>query len=66
MKKLILLFSFTLTGCGGTNLSPTSYVKGIPVVDIDGCEYIKNSIYCQGIWSYVYTHKGNCNNKIHK
>jgi len=42
-----------------TNISRDSF----EIVMYDGCEYIKNRAYS---YHFVYTHKGNCKNPIHK
>lgn len=57
MKKLILLIGLCLLICGCDAPPITSSINGINIVEIDGCEYIRNISYSTHI---VYTHKGNC------
>jgi len=70
MKKLfIALTLLTFTSCQDSNLETKAtdfqfpnYQKPIEIIVIDGCEYL------WGDWgsATVLTHKGNCNNSIHK
>lgn len=71
----ISIFILVLTGCTKSTQSkqshnvetkPTEYNIGhnnaLTLLNVDGCEYL------YGPWgnATVLTHKGNCNNKIHK
>jgi hypothetical protein len=58
MKILIILLSLLFFGCSKPAV-PKPLEESIVIVRIDGCEYIKNLTYPR---SYVYTHKGNCDN----
>ena len=74
MKKLIIIISiFMFFGCNQNtrnkykeDIQPVSgngypyNIKGI--VTIEGCEYLKERV--DGC--YIYIHKGNCKNSIHK
>jgi hypothetical protein len=69
MKKLfIAAILLTLASCDKTNVEKVSsnYILGehppIEIVTIDSCQYL------YGGWGHatVLTHKGNCNNPIHK
>jgi hypothetical protein len=70
MKKLfIALTLLTFTSCQDSNVETKAtyfqfpnYLNPIEIIVIDGCEYL------WGDWGYstVLTHKGNCNNSIHK
>ncbi len=69
MKKLfIAVMLLTLVSCDRTNVEKVSshYILGehapLEMVTIDNCQYI------YGDWGNqtVLTHKGNCNNPIHK
>ena len=70
MKKLfIAVMLLTLASCQEPNVQRenTGYVvmngsNPLKIVKIDGCQYLL------GDWGYatVLTHKGNCNNPIHK
>lgn len=62
MKKFIMFI--ILISCIACNNITTKYVtsENIAVVTIDSCEYLKIVTY--GAF-YIYSHKGNCSNKIH-
>ena len=70
MKKLfIAVMLLTLASCQEPNVQRenTGYVvmngsNPLKIVKIDGCQYLL------GDWGHatVLTHKGNCNNPIHK
>lgn len=70
MKKIfITLTLLTFVSCQdsnvetkATNTQVGSYINPIKIIVIDGCEYL------WGDWgnATVLTHKGNCNNSIHK
>jgi hypothetical protein len=70
MKKLfIAVMLLTLTSCYEPNVKreSTGYVikagsSPIKIITVDRCQYLF------GDWSHatVLTHKGNCNNPIHK
>jgi hypothetical protein len=70
MKKLfIVLMLFTLASCKEPNVETTnsSHIIGtfghtLDVVKIEGCEYF----FADYDRSSLFTHKGNCNNPIHK
>lgn len=69
MKKLLIISLCLLSmGCERErNVSKTTsnYTLGgvdLEIVVIDGCQYLTRS----GSSSYDMTHKGNCNNPIHK
>jgi len=56
LKILMILLVFLLSSC----------LKGkeVPLtVNIEGCEYFENKTHGP---NFVYTHKGNCKNPIHK
>ena len=74
MKKVFILsIIFLIIFCSCTNnqsnensTTITTQADGVgelTVVKIDGCEYFQN--YTRD-GHYVYTHKGNCTNPIHK
>jgi hypothetical protein len=50
-------------GNGNGLIKTGSSTPDVKISIIDGCEYIDNVTY--GIY-HVYTHKGNCKNKIHR
>jgi hypothetical protein len=69
MKKIfIALTLLTFTSCQDSNveIKATDIKLGdlnpMRIIVIDGCEYL------WGDWGYatVLTHKGNCNNSVHK
>jgi hypothetical protein len=70
MKKILLaVILLTLASCREPNVKNerTEYViragsNPLTIVTIDGCQYL------YGDWgnATVLTHKGNCNNSIHK
>lgn len=65
---VLFISALLLTGCGTPNVEtkPTKYTFGynntLELVTIDSCQYL------YGPWgnATVLTHKGNCNNRIHK
>ena len=70
MKKLfIVLTLLTLTSCTDSNVETKTttiqvgdYINPMRIIVIDSCQYL------WGDWgnATVLTHKGNCNNSIHK
>ena len=63
---VISLLSFSCTE-SNVSMTTTEYVIGgieLKVYNIGGCEYIGDLDRGQGY--YFLTHKGNCNNPIHK
>ena len=70
MKKVfIAVMLLTLASCHEANVEEesTGYVisadkRPLTIVNIDGCQYL------WGDWGResIFTHKGNCNNPIHK
>lgn len=64
-----VLMLITLLSCSqnGTNNSTDTgvslgHTSALQIIDIDGCQYLYGDWYN----STVLTHKGNCNNPIHK
>ncbi len=71
MKKLLILFAFLfICGCGSNSIigekEELRLSNDVVIVRIDGCQYLKCTIYGYATLSYVYTHKGNCDNPIHR
>ena len=69
MKKLVILWVLALFGCNESNVKTENtgyyvgeFVNELQVVEIDSCQYLF------GDWgnATILTHKGNCNNIIHK
>ena len=69
MNKILLLIAITLSSCAEPNVeaSKTSHIirygqNPLDEIVIDSCQYL------YGDWgnATVLTHKGNCNNPIHK
>lgn len=70
MKKAIVLIAVIgLTACGQSSIKEmpqreeTWELESFIVFTIDSCQYIGKSI---GTQYGILTHKGNCNNPIHK
>lgn len=55
MKYIIILFSLLLLGCEDRR-----------EIVIEGCQYIESTTYTGQSYNKSLTHKGNCNNPIHK
>jgi hypothetical protein len=68
MKKLVILWVLALFGCNESNVEKEKtgiYINTgnqLEIVLIDGCQYFYGSFG----HAVVLTHKGNCNNIIHK
>jgi hypothetical protein len=70
MKKVLFTLLLLITfGCHNSNVKTEvtqtyvgDFIEPIQIVEIDSCQYIF------GDWgqSTILTHKGNCNNPIHK
>ena len=67
MKNIFtLLILITLTSCSQDKINESDvnlgYITPLQTIEIEGCKYLF------GDWhnATVLTHKGNCNNKIHK
>ena len=74
MKNLLLIIAVVqITGCLKTDQETKDYNVGkvgnlkqcIVTTEIDGCEYLVGHVP-GGDYGWVMTHKGNCNNPIHK
>ena len=69
MKNGRYLFGLIVILLGGCDRQAepvvTDKVNNVPIVRIDGCEYLKNEIVMPTGYGVVFTHKGNCNNPIH-
>lgn len=68
MKRILAIFIILLSSCYQPNVdkAPTKFVikqgySALEIVEIDGCQYL------YGDWggAIVFTHKGNCSNRIH-
>lgn len=56
-----------LGGCHEPSGTRTETGKGYTILEIDGCQYIEVSFGTgSNVGYYSLTHKGNCNNPIHK
>jgi hypothetical protein len=59
MKPYLLITLLMLTGCAES--SESTYQRyNIKEITVDSCEYLYNNA------GKFLTHKGNCNNEIHK
>lgn len=70
MKNLLLILSLFLLSCNKTNVNTkeTDFVYStmgttLEIYTIDSCQYVG---HLDGGESDILTHKGNCNNPIHK
>lgn len=59
---LSILATWFLKYNKSNNIPHNNLPFGLKVVIIDGCQYFKSYTYQQ---NFVYSHKGNCFNKIH-
>ena len=65
MNKKIAIAAFmamSMVSCNSISVNSRTE-EGIDIVIIDDCQYLKSATY--GLF-YVYSHKGNCNNPIHR
>ena len=72
MRKLLitLVIGLTIVSCNEPNVNPKytgtrygEFGNEIQEITIDGCQYIGQFYGSKSDWG---THKGNCNNPIHK
>ena len=68
MKKALIILAVIFVGCKQPSQKSENIGDGYYVKTIDSCQYIiyENSISVANNYSYSITHKGNCNNPIHK
>lgn len=66
MKKLLFgLFTVLLFSCTNTTEDANSITINYHVIMIEECQYIVRKAP-SGDYGWIMSHKGNCNNPIHK